>query len=243
MSRPRTNKPRAQRVRVQAGDKRAAETRERILGAALALFRERGFDETTMRDIARSAGMSLGAAYYYFPSKEAIVHAYYRTVSDRWQHGARELLASTLDLHERVRRLYHLHFDVVGRDRPLLAALVRVVADPGSELAVFAQQTTELRRDSLSVWREAVSLPEIPDRLRELGALALWLLNLALMLYFVWDDSPRQKQTRRLIDEVVGALVPLVPLLSLPFAEPLVAQLESVLSHAGLRANSLDETV
>ena len=30
-----------------------------------------------MRDIAKAAGLSLGAAYYYFPSKEALVFAYY----------------------------------------------------------------------------------------------------------------------------------------------------------------------
>ena len=36
-------------------------------------FRERGFEQTTMRDIAGRAGVSLGAAYYYFASKEAIV--------------------------------------------------------------------------------------------------------------------------------------------------------------------------
>src|SRR6476469_10656324 len=57
------------------------DTRDRIYNAALALFRERGFDATTMRDVAAAAGMSLGAAYHYFPSKDAIVLAYYDRVS------------------------------------------------------------------------------------------------------------------------------------------------------------------
>ena len=48
-----------------------------VLDTALALFRERGFEETTIRDIASRAGLSLGAAYYYFKSKEALVAAYY----------------------------------------------------------------------------------------------------------------------------------------------------------------------
>ena len=51
------------------------ETRRLILDTALRLFRERGLDETTMRDIAAGAGLSLGAAYYYFRNKEAIVGA------------------------------------------------------------------------------------------------------------------------------------------------------------------------
>src|SRR5262249_37048447 len=45
-------------------------TREVMLEAALKLFRRRGFDETTMRDIAEATNMSLGASYYYFESKE-----------------------------------------------------------------------------------------------------------------------------------------------------------------------------
>src|SRR6266850_2650368 len=47
------------------------ETRRQILETALALFRERGFEDTTMRDVAARAGLSLGSAYYYFKSKEA----------------------------------------------------------------------------------------------------------------------------------------------------------------------------
>ena len=51
------------------------ETRRMILETALSLFREKGFEDTTIRDIAAEADLSLGAAYYYFPSKEAIVGA------------------------------------------------------------------------------------------------------------------------------------------------------------------------
>src|SRR5262252_6350785 len=57
------------------------DTRDRIYNAALTLFRQRGFDATTMRDVAAAAGMSLGAAYHYFPSKDAIVLAYYDHIS------------------------------------------------------------------------------------------------------------------------------------------------------------------
>jgi AcrR family transcriptional regulator len=52
-------------------------TRARVLEAALALFRERGFEKTTMRDVARRSGLALGAAYYHFASKDALVMAFY----------------------------------------------------------------------------------------------------------------------------------------------------------------------
>jgi AcrR family transcriptional regulator len=55
---------------------RRAEARpEEILDAALAEFTERGFDAARMEDIAKRAGISKGAVYLYFPSKDALLKA------------------------------------------------------------------------------------------------------------------------------------------------------------------------
>src|SRR5512146_1020241 len=62
-------------------------TRAQLLEIGLRLFRQKGFEATTMRDIAAAAGMSLGAFYYYYPSKDSVVLDYYRRVQD--EHVAR----------------------------------------------------------------------------------------------------------------------------------------------------------
>ncbi len=49
-----------------------------ILGAALDVFRERGFAAARLEDVARRAGVSKGTLYLYFPSKEAIFKALVR---------------------------------------------------------------------------------------------------------------------------------------------------------------------
>src|SRR5258705_13169853 len=82
------------------------ETRRQILETALALFRERGFDATTIRDIATAAGLSLGAAYYYFQSKEAIVGAYYDYVQGEHQTRAREAFGRSPHLRDRLRAAF-----------------------------------------------------------------------------------------------------------------------------------------
>src|SRR5919198_906814 len=82
-------------------------TRRHILETALALFRERGFEETTIRDIARRAGLSLGAAYYYFNSKEAIVGAYYDYVQREHQARARQAFARGSALRDKLRAAFH----------------------------------------------------------------------------------------------------------------------------------------
>src|ERR1043166_2532280 len=54
--------------------RRRAEARpDEVLDAALALFIEKGFAATRVEDIAAEAGLSKGAVYLYFPSKEAIL--------------------------------------------------------------------------------------------------------------------------------------------------------------------------
>ena len=59
---------------------KSPETRAHILHNAIRIFRERGLEASTMREIATASGVALGAAYYYFSSKEAIIQAYYDEV-------------------------------------------------------------------------------------------------------------------------------------------------------------------
>ena len=61
-------------------------TKQRIVAAALELFREHGYEATTMRMVAEHAEVSLGNAYYYFKSKDLLLQAFYREVHDA-RHG------------------------------------------------------------------------------------------------------------------------------------------------------------
>lgn len=59
--------------RTRRSVKPAEERRKDILDAALRLFAERGFNETSVSDIAAEAGMATGTVYLYFPSKEDVL--------------------------------------------------------------------------------------------------------------------------------------------------------------------------
>src|SRR5256885_9233530 len=56
--------------------RRSAETRERLFRAALKLFTEKGFAETTVEDITNAADVGKGTFFNYFPSKEHILIAF-----------------------------------------------------------------------------------------------------------------------------------------------------------------------
>ena len=60
---------------------KAEQTRRHILDTALELFTSKGYDETTMRDIAAAADCSLGLAYRYFENKQALILELYREMA------------------------------------------------------------------------------------------------------------------------------------------------------------------
>src|ERR1700722_11798475 len=56
--------------------RRSAETRERLFLAAMGLFAEKGFAETTVEDITNAADVGKGTFFNYFPSKEHLLIAF-----------------------------------------------------------------------------------------------------------------------------------------------------------------------
>src|SRR4051795_5175097 len=76
----------------QPRSNKGEQTRELILATALRLFRETGYEATTMRAIAKEAGVSVGNAYYYFGSKEELIQAYYDELQDEHNAACRAVL-------------------------------------------------------------------------------------------------------------------------------------------------------
>jgi AcrR family transcriptional regulator len=210
------------------------ETREHIRETALLLFRRRGFEQTTMRDIAKAAGMSLGAAYYYFPSKEAIVTAYYEFTGAEYDLRTRKVLDAGVPLRERLGAVLHAHLDIFRADRKILGALFRTAADPSNPISVFSEKTRPMRDRSIALCQEALADLPLPPEIRSVLALGLWALHLVVLFYFLTDESEGQARTHRLIDDALDLLVPLVGLLALPGMDEVGMRLREALERAGL---------
>src|SRR5499427_1063101 len=58
-----------------------AAARDRLYATAMGMISERGYEATTLREIAREAGVSVGLLYRYFPSKQAVIIAFYEELS------------------------------------------------------------------------------------------------------------------------------------------------------------------
>jgi len=209
-------------------------SRAKILETALKLFRERGFDATTMRDIASSSGLSLGAAYHYFPSKEAIVLAYYERVQDKHEEAARLALGGLSELRARLFAVMKTKLDLLQDDRRLLRAILQTMLGATQSLSVFGAETGDVRKQSIAIFEEALVCEEVPEEARPLFSRALWALHLGFLLYFVNDTSAGQTKTRALVEGSLGLVSQMAPLLGSPLLAPMRLQLSRLLEDAGL---------
>ena len=211
------------------------ETRALILSTALQVFRERGLEASTMRDLAASAKISLGAAYYYFPSKEAIIQAYYDEVqTEHARRMARVLQDSHLDLNARLRAAFQTKLDILQGDRKLMGALFRFADEPEHPLSFLGPGTRQNRQQSLDVFTAAIGGERLPADIALLLPTALWALHMGILLFFIYDDSPQQERTRKLVDSSITLLTRLLLLVKVPILKPVRGGILSILRDAGL---------
>ena len=202
---------------------RAEDTRRRIYDAALKLFREKGFEQTTMRDIAAKAGVALGAAYYYFSAKEAIVLAFYQEMQESSQETILEAMAGHKKLKDRIRCVLEKRLQLLAPNRKFCDALFRHAPDTADPLSPFSAETRPIREKAIEHLRVALegSDVRVPLDLKPQLPYLFWLYQMAIILFWIYDRSPRQERTEKLIEKSLGLLVSLLRLSGLPMMKPL----------------------
>ena len=219
---------------------KARRTRERILGAALGLFVEKGYEATTMRDVAREAGTSLGLAYRYFASKEEFALALYMGLAEESEAWAGDGLAGGT-VAERFEAAMLAKLDQVSPHRGPLAALLTRALDPNSRLSALGEGTAAVREKMGGVFLEVVrGASDAPGdkQARQLGNV-LYTLHLAVLLYWFHDKTPDARATRELVGSARETLRYLRPALRLPPMSRVLSGLSGALANVGM--NSADE--
>ncbi len=206
-------------------------TRQHVLDTALALFRRQGFARTTMRDIADAAGLSLGAAYHYFPSKDALVMAYYEWMQAEHERLVEAARSPDADLQSRIATLFATKLELLRRDRKVLGALFGNLGDPTHPLSVFGRETSGIRERSLGQFTAVFADPAVPEELRTLLGRLLWLTHLGVVLFFIHDNSPKQARTFTLVEALVDLAATAIPLISHPFAGPVRRRILDLMSY------------
>lgn len=210
---------------------RGEQTRQVILETALRLFQERGYAETTMRVIAKEAGVAVGNAYYYFDSKEHLIQGFYDRSQAEVRVRADEIMARETEFAARLRGVLHAGIDVNAPYHSFAATFFKTAAEPTSPLSPFSRESSPAREAAIAMFREVVdgsSAKLDPELRRELPEL-LWLAYMGVVLFWVHDRSPGQRRTRRLIDAVVPLIDRLVSLSRLRVLRPALRQVVALI--------------
>lgn len=190
-------KPR-KRGRPPGQTSQGAAAKDRLYATAMHLIAARGYEATTLRDIAKEAGVSVGLLYRYFPSKQAVVIALYDELSSEYARQAGKMPLGRW----RDRFIFALNtsLDVLKPHKVALRALTPVlVGDP--EEGIFSASTTFSRLRVQQVFEEAVvgssDAPKQP--LSEALGRLLYLVHLAVLLWWLLDKSSNQRATAALV--------------------------------------------
>ena len=208
------------------------QTKAAIIDAALALFTERGFDATTMRAIAESAGVSLGNAYYYFRSKDELVQGFYdRTAVE---HGERlpEVLDGLDGLADRLTAHLDLWFELMAPQHPFAVGFFRNAADPASPLSPFSAASAPARTAAIELMELVVegTSPAVPATVRAQLPEVLWLYHMGVVLFWVHDRSVEQAATRLLVRRTAPMIERVVALADLPALQATIVDLTTLLA-------------
>jgi AcrR family transcriptional regulator len=207
-------KPR-KRGRPPGQSDQGAATRDRLYDTAIRMISDRGYEATTLREIARKADVSVGLLYRYFPSKQAVITALYEELSGDFARQAAGMKPGKW----RARFTFALEtsLGVLQPHRTALRALIPVlIGDPVD--GVFAPGTAASRIRVMNVFERAVgdSTDAPPSVFAAALGRLLYLMHLAVLLWWLLDKTPQQRSTQAL----VGLIDQLLPSAALTLRVP-----------------------
>jgi AcrR family transcriptional regulator len=191
-------------MRITADAKLA--TRARILEVAQRLFRDRGFDDATVRDIATEVGMATGTLFNYFASKEDVVVALAEAAigdaesefAKKRREGASLREDLFLQVATQLRRL-----------RPLRTFIQPVIekAFAAPVLSGDGEDGQRLRGEHLQAVAEILHAHHIDPERWSMTAPIYWALYVGVLTFWGRDKSPKQEDTLAMLDQAVDMFV------------------------------------
>ena len=189
-------------MRITADAKQA--TRERILEVARRLFRDQGFDATTIRDIAAEVGMATGTLFNYFASKEEVVVA---LAEEAFRDAEREFAKKRRAGASLAEDLF---LQVAAQLRSLRK--LRKFILPAIETGLSFPQTLRgngptLASDQLEAVAEIAREHQIdPERWPTVSPI-YWALYVGVLTFWAHDKSPKQEDTLAMLDQAMNMYV------------------------------------
>ena len=184
--------------------------RSDIIRAAVDAITEKGMKGATMREIARKAELGDATIYNYFPTKDAIVYAYYEEQLDACVERLRAIDGfNTYSLREQLQALFETQLELLLPDREFVDATFRAVTfSLTHDYRQLKPVRTRFFRIVADMFGAAIEAGEIPDQaFPELGYQCFWDYHVGLVVYWLKDGSHQFQNTTVLIDKSLDLAV------------------------------------
>lgn len=184
------------------------ERQKQILEAAIKEFAQHGFHETRMEDIARASGLSKGAVYLYYKSKDAIIAALLRTVFAWELRGARVIVEGEGTATERLLAITHMFADELDRmtvAMPIFLEFYAVAFRQASVREHLGRMYEEFQVPLATLVRQGIEHGEF--RAVEPDEVALTWIALLEGLTLLWAMTSRDIAWRERADAAVHLLL------------------------------------
>jgi len=200
------------------------QTRQRILDAATELFHQDGYEQTTLREIAFAADCSTGLVYHYFSSKEQIAQALYLDLGE----ALADFNLPTSRLDERYYALMVARLEQFAANRETVAALFAAAMKPQSTVAFTGDEQwyDPMMQIIMTVTTKAIDAPQ--DQQAEHMSNTLYAIYLLITLFWLYDRTPHQRTTHKLLKFMSELLRMLRPMLLMPMFSGAIAKLSEI---------------
>ncbi len=189
-------------------EKNKRRTKERILEAALQLFREKGLEPTTTKEVSKLAGIAEGTLFNYFKTKEDLALYFFQKETENlieWFRADRRLQKAPLP--EKLFAIIHRQLEYIQPYEDFIGAVFCRSLQPASSLSPLSFDSQELRLKYLrfirEILKEAENKGEIA-RVGDLGAYAVGLFYLGIVTYWLQDVSRGKQKTLALLDRALN---------------------------------------
>ncbi|MEU4087234.1 TetR/AcrR family transcriptional regulator [Streptomyces aureus] len=189
---PRRGRGRPTRTQTEAGPA----TRDRILEAAREEFSERGYEKTSVRGIAKSAGVDSALVHHYFGTKEQVFEAAIEVAFAPALDAPEKIVDGPLDdVGERLTR-FVLGIWENPRSRTPLLAIVRSAVNNDTAAAVFR------RLVAAQLLRRIAGRLDVPDAELRAELAAAQLVGVAMLRYVIKVEPLASADLERIVARV-----------------------------------------
>lgn len=189
---------------MKISNEKKIENRLKIINMAVEIITEKGFKATTMKAIAKAANIGDATIYNYFPTKEAILFAYYEHQLKSCTERLKSIQGfNKFTLQEQLQTFLETNLELFLADREFIQESFKTIFFSLIQQYKQLQPIRSLFFEIIdNMFEAAVEVGEIPDQaFKEITFQFVWDYYIGIIVYWLNDKSDQFSDTSVLIDK------------------------------------------